>query len=402
MSKVIVIGGGPAGMMAAITAGRNNHEVILIEKNKELGKKLKITGGGRCNITNNRDISDFFDKIVRNPKFLYSSFYSFTNIDLLEFFKAYNIPFKVEEDLKIYPVRDKAEEIIEALKKELKKLNVKIMYEKELKDILIENNVIKGVVLEDKEIIKGDRVILAMGGKSYSKTGSNGKGYSILRQYGHNISKVYPGLVPLCIEEQWIKQLQGVALKDVEIIAKYNNKKIGGMRGDILFAHFGITGPAVLNISSFINRVVEKESVELRIDFIPEISKEEISKNIRENPNKTIYNNLKELLPLNFMKEILCHLRIDKRPKELTKEEEKNIVDSIKELKLTCIGTKSIEEGIVTSGGVDVKEINSSTMESKLLKNLYLAGEIIDIEGLTGGYNLQISFSTGYLAGISV
>lgn len=401
MNKVIVIGGGPAGIMAAIMAGKNNSDVILIEKNNELGKKLKITGGGRCNVTNMRNIDDFFDKIVRNPKFLYSSFYSFTNLDLLDFFKKYDIKFKVEEDLKVYPEGDKSEEIIDALRKELIKSNVKIVYNREVKDFIIQDNVIKGVILDNKETIKGDKVIAATGGKSYPKTGSDGKLYDIIKKYDHNINKLYPALIPIVVKESWTKSLQGISIQNVNVSSKCGKKKIE-LNGDILFAHFGITGPVILNISSFMNRMIEDKEIEILIDFVPNKSKEEISKLMRQNPNKAVYNNLREIIPLNFIKEILNYLNIDKKPNELTKEEENKIIESLKALKLTCIGTRSISEGIVTSGGLDIKEINSSTMESKIIKNLYFAGEIIDIEGLTGGYNLQIAFSTGYLAGISV
>ncbi|SHH49998.1 BaiN/RdsA family NAD(P)/FAD-dependent oxidoreductase [Tepidibacter thalassicus] len=401
MSKVLVIGGGPAGMMAAIMAGRNNNDVMLIDKNKELGKKLKITGGGRCNITNMRDIEDFLEKIVVNHKFLYSCLYTFTNLDLVEFFKKHNLNFKIEEDLKVYPENDKSQEIIDILKKELKKSNVKIIYEKEFKDLLVEDNAVKGVVLESEEIIKADKVIISTGGMSYPKTGSSGETYEILKKYGHTINKIYPSLVPLIIKEKWIKNLQGISIRNVKVSSYSKNKKIE-MLGDILFAHFGVTGPVILNISSFLNKTLKEKEVDIIVDFIPDIKKEELSKLIRKNPNKAIYNNLKEILPLNFTKELLNYLSINKKPNELNKQEEKRIIESIKNLKLTCVGTKSINEAIVTSGGINVKEINSSTMESKVINNLYFAGEIIDVEGLTGGYNLQIAFSTGYLAGISV
>ncbi len=401
MSKVIVIGGGPAGMMSAITASKNN-EVILIEKNKELGKKLKITGGGRCNITNIRDIDEFLEKIIKNPKFLYSSLYTFNNLNLLEFFKTRGIKFKIEEDFKVYPEEDKSDIIIKALQDELNEVGVKIIYEKTVIDIIVENEEINGVILDDNNIIKADRVIIATGGHSYPKTGSDGKIHSILKKHGENITKIYPALVPLVFREEWIKNLQGISLKNIKVSAKYfKNKKIS-MEGDILFAHFGLTGPVILNLSSYINKYLQDGDVELNFDFIPTVTKEEVRKIIRKNSNKSIYNNLKEILPVNFTKQLLEYLDIDKKPNNLTKEEENKIVDSIKELKLNCKGTKSINESIVTSGGISVKCIDSSTMESKSIKNLYYAGEAIDIEGLTGGYNLQIAFSTGYLAGISV
>ncbi|WP_099189255.1 BaiN/RdsA family NAD(P)/FAD-dependent oxidoreductase [Tepidibacter mesophilus] len=401
MSKVIVIGGGPAGMISAIEAAKNN-EVMLIEKNKELGKKLKITGGGRCNLTNMRDIDDFLKKIIKNPKFLYSSLYTFTNLDLLEFFKNRGVEFKIEEDFKVYPQKDSSDIIINTLHDELDRVGVKVIYEKTLIDIVVENEEIKGVILDENHIIKADKVIIATGGHSYPKTGSDGKIHNILKKHGESITKIYPALVPLVFREDWIKNLQGISLKNIKISAKYfKNKKID-MYGDILFAHFGLTGPVILNLSSYINKYLQDGDIELNFDFIPNVTKDEVRKVIRKNNNKSIYNNLKEILPVNFTKHLLEYLNIDKKPNNLTKEEENKIVDSIKELKLRCKETKSINEAIVTSGGISVKSINSSTMESKVIRNLYYAGEVIDIEGLTGGYNLQIAFSTGYLAGISV
>lgn len=401
MNKVIVIGGGPAGMMSAIAASKNN-EVILIEKNKELGKKLRITGGGRCNITNMREIEDFLEKIIKNPKFLYSSLYTFTNLDLLDFFRKHDIEFKVEEDFKVYPEKDKSDIIIQALQDDLNEVGVKIMYEKALIDIVVEDEEIKGVILEDGDVIKADKVIIATGGHSYPKTGSDGKIHSILKKHGENITKIYPALVPLVFKENWIKNLQGISLKNIKVSAKYfKNKKIS-MEGDILFAHFGLTGPVILNLSSYINKYLQDANIELSFDFVPTVAKDEVRKIIRKNNNKSIYNNLKEILPVNFTKHLLDYLNIDKKPNNLTKKEENKIIESIKELKLNCKETKSINESIVTSGGISVKSIDSSTMESKVIKDLYYAGEVIDIEGLTGGYNLQIAFSTGYLAGVSV
>ena len=401
MAKIIVVGAGPSGMFAAISASKK-HEVTLIEKNNELGKKLKITGGGRCNITNKRDIEEFFDKIVTNPKFLYSSFYSFTNEDLLSYFKKNNLKYKVEKDKKVYPEEDKATQIIDILKDNLIKNNVKILYQKTVKDLLIEDNIVKGVKFDNGDILKCDKVILATGGRSYPKTGSSGEMFSILEKYGHNIKKLYPSLIPLTVKENWVKSLQGISIPDILISCKIKNKKIS-IGGDILFAHFGITGPAVLNISSYITKYLEKQNIELIIDFIPNMSKEELSNMLRSNLNKNVQNNIKGLLTQNFIKQVFENLNIkDKKANELTKLEEKSIIESLKEMKLTCIGTRSINEAIITSGGVDTKEIHSSTMESKIINNLYFCGEVIDTDAQTGGYNLQIAFSTGYLSGTSV
>ena len=404
MSKVIVVGGGSSGMMAALTASKNNHEVILIERNEELGKKLKVTGGGRCNITNNRDIEDFFEKVVTNRKFLYSSFYTFTNQDLLSYFEQNELEYKVEEfnDHKVYTKSDKSEEVIDTLKHDLIKNKVKILYNKKVVNIIVENDTILGVKTEDGEKILGDKVIISTGGKSYPHTGSDGMMYDILKRHNHTINKIYPALTPLTVKEGWIKNLQGISMQNVEISCKLKKRKIS-IVGDMLFAHFGLTGPGILKFSSHVNKYIEENELEINIDFLPSVSIDEISHTIRENPNKNILNNLKALLPQNFLKEVLSlHELNDKKANELTKADESKIIESIKNMKLTCNGSKGIKTSQVTCGGVSVKEINSSTMESKIIQNLFFTGEVIDIDAETGGYNLQIAFSTGYLAGISV
>ncbi|MCC0653552.1 NAD(P)/FAD-dependent oxidoreductase [Clostridioides sp. ES-S-0005-03] len=417
MSKVIVVGGGPSGMMAALSASKNNNEVILIERNGELGRKLRATGGGRCNFTNNREIEDFFDKVVNNKKFLYSSFYTFTNKNLISYFESKNLEYKIEEenDHKVYTKNDKSIEVIELLNKDLINHNVKIMYNKKVVDIITEeiteqgdhnnnkaNYSIKGVILDNGDKILGDKVIISTGGVSYSKTGSDGSMYKVLQNHGHTLNKLYPALAPLTIEEKWIKALQGISMRNVEISCKIKKKKIS-KSGDMLFAHFGITGPCVLIISSYINKIIEKDKIELNIDFLPNLDVNEISNIIREFPNKNILNNLKHILPQNFLKEILSILSLsDKKANDLSKADEIKIIEYIKNMKLTCNGTTGINTGMVTSGGISVKEINSSTMESKLIKDLFFTGEVIDVDAETGGYNLQIAFSTGYLAGISV
>lgn len=405
MSKVIVVGGGPSGMMAALIASKNSHEVTLIERNEELGKKLKLTGGGRCNITNKRYIEDFFDKVVTNKKFLYSAFYSFTNEDLLSFLDESNLEYKVEEhnDYKVYTKSDKATELINKFKDLLIENNIKLLYNSKVVDLIINgNNKIEGVVLDNNTKIFGDKVIISTGGKSYSKTGSDGTMHKILLKHGHTVTNTYPALSPLKIKEDWTRRLQGISLKDIEISCKIKKKKIC-KRGDMLFAHFGITGPVVLIISSYINKNLENEPIELNVDVLPDVTREEISQIIRENPNKNIANNLKSILPLNFLKEILDLLNLtETKPNELTKENENKIIDYIKNMKLTTNSTLGIQASMVTSGGISVKEINSSSMESKLIEGLYFTGEVIDVDAETGGYNLQIAFSTGYLAGISL
>lgn len=398
MAKVIVVGGGPAGIMAALSASQNN-EVLLIERNNEIGKKLKLTGGGRCNITNNRPIEELFNKVVNNRKFLYSAFYTFSNEDLLEYFSRNNLEYKVEYDKKVYTKNDKADDVIEVLKNDLLKHRVQILYNTTVEDLIIEDSTIKGIVTKQKERIIGDKIIVTTGGKSYPATGSDGIMYSILSKYGHTIKPLYPALIPLVIKEEFVKSLQGVSMKEVVLKTKIKKKKIE-ITGDMIFTHFGISGPGVLKFSSYINKDLDNGDIEITLDFLENKSKEELSDMIRSNPNKDILNNLKGILPQNFIKEILNLLGLaETKPRDLKKEDERKLIDYIKEMKLTVRETLTIKAAMVTSGGVDVKEINSSTMESKVIKNLFLAGEVIDVDAETGGYNLQIAFSTGYLAG---
>ncbi|WP_346939017.1 NAD(P)/FAD-dependent oxidoreductase [uncultured Clostridium sp.] len=398
MAKVIVVGGGPAGVMAALSAAKNN-EVLLIERNNEIGKKLKLTGGGRCNITNNRPIEELFNKVVNNKKFLYSAFYTFSNEDLLDYFSKNNLEYKVEYDEKVYTKSDKADDVIEVLKNDLFKSGVEILYNTMVEDFIVKDNTIKGVVTNKEERIYGDKIIVATGGKSHPTTGSDGAMYSILGKYGHTIKPLYPALIPLVIKEDFIKNLQGVSMKEVVLKTKIKKKKIE-IFGDIIFAHFGISGPGVLKFSSYINKELDNGEIEIALDFLESKSKEEVSDIIRSNPNKDISNNLKGTLPQNFIKEILNLLGLSEtKPRDLKKEDERKLIDYIKEMKLTVRETLTIKAAMVTSGGVDVKEINSSTMESKIIKNLFFGGEVVDVDAETGGYNLQIAFSTGYLAG---
>lgn len=399
MAKVIVVGAGPSGIMAALSASKNN-EVTLIERNNEIGKKLKLTGGGRCNITNNRDIEEFFDKIVTNKKFLYSALYTFSNTNLLEYFSNNNLEYKVEYDQKVFTKSDKADEVIEIFKRDLMKKDVKVLYNTKVNDLIVENESIKGIITEEGKRIYADSVIVTTGGKSYPATGSDGSMHDILKNHGHTINPLYPALIPLVIKEGFIKNLQGISMKEVVISTTIKKKKIQ-RQGDMIFAHFGISGPGVLKFSSYINKILKEKEVEIKLDFLPEISKDELSKIIRSNSNKSLLNNLKVYLPQNFIKEILNILNLGEvKIAELKKEDELKLIEYIKEMPLTAEDTITIKAAMVTSGGVSVKEINSSTMESKKIKKLFFAGEVIDIDAETGGYNLQMAFSTGYLAGM--
>ncbi|MBW9157953.1 NAD(P)/FAD-dependent oxidoreductase [Clostridium tagluense] len=398
MSKVIIVGGGPAGIMAAISAAKNS-EVILLERNKEIGAKLRLTGGGRCNITNNRDIEEFFDKIVSNKKFLYSALYTFSNHQLLEYFKENGLEYKEELDQKVYTKSNRADEVIELLKGDLERNKVKIMYNSKVQELIVEDGEIKGVVTADGKRILGEKVIVTTGGKSYPDSGSDGSMFEVLRNNGHTITPLYAALIPLVIKEEFVKSLQGVAMKDVVISAKIKKSRVEKF-GDMIFTHFGISGPAVLKLSSYINKALALGEVDVTLDFLRDKSREEISEIMRSNPNKTVLNNLKGTLPQNFLKEIFELLGITEvKISDLKKADENKIIEYMKEMKLTARETLSIKAAQVTSGGVKVKEINASTMESKLIKNLYFAGEVIDIDAETGGYNLQMAFSTGYLAG---
>ncbi|WPC44690.1 NAD(P)/FAD-dependent oxidoreductase [Clostridium sp. JS66] len=405
MSTVIVIGGGPAGMMAAIAASKK-HNTILIEKNEKLGKKLYITGKGRCNVTNAKDINDFFDYIPGNSTFLYSALYTFTNEDTMNFFKNLDVELKVERGDRVFPKSDKSSDIISALEKALRKNNVDIRLNTKVKKFVFENNIINAVQLEDGSTIKGDDFVLCTGGVSYPQTGSTGEGFKIAQGLGHNVTNLMPSLVPIEIEEDWVKELQGLSLKNVELTIKDSKKKILYKDfGEMLFTHFGISGPIVLSASRIINKSNNLKAI---IDLKPALSNEELDKRIQKDfskcLNKDFKNSLDELLPKKLISIIIALSGIDpiKKVNLITKEERKNLVNLVKKLPLNVKGLRPIAEAIVTAGGVNVKEIDPSTMKSKILNNLYFAGEIIDVDAYTGGFNIQIALSTGYLAGTKI
>lgn len=405
MKKVVIIGGGPAGMMAAIYASEK-YQVTLIEKNNKLGKKLFITGKGRCNITNNKDISEFFDYIPVNSNFLYSSLYSFTNENTKEFFQRLGVELKVERGDRLFPKSDKSSDIIKAFEKELQSKNVKIMLDSCVKKIVSQDKKIIKVILQDNSEINGDYFILASGGLSYPQTGSTGEVLSFAEELGHNIITPRPSLVPIEVKEAWIKELQGLSLKNVSFSIKDEKGKVLYKDfGEMLFTHFGISGPIVLSGSGTINK---RSNLKAVINLKPALSEEELDKRIQKDfdkyNNKDFKNSLNDLLPQKLIEKIVQLSGIDENKKvnSITREERKTLVHLLQNFELSIKGLRPIAEAIITSGGISVKEIDPSSMKSKIIDNLYFAGEMIDVDAYTGGFNIQIALSTGYLAGISV
>lgn len=403
--KVIVIGGGAAGCMAAIMAAKKGNKVTLLEKNEKLGKKIFITGKGRCNVTNACDINDFFDNITTNNKFLYSAIYSFSNQDVIDFFVENGCPLKVERGERVFPVSDHSSDVISALKRKLSEEKVEVCYHTEVKEIIISENEVTGVVLTDKTKMMADAVIIATGGISYATTGSTGDGYQWAEKTGHNIVPAAPSLVPLETKEEWIQSLQGLSLKNVRLTFKNGKRTLYEGFGEMMFTHFGITGPLVLSASSFIKNV---SGVQAYLDLKPALDYDTLDKRIlrefEENKNKQFKNSIGSLFPAKLIPIMisLSGIHPEKKVNEISKEERKFFVELIKEMPMTITGTRDFKEAIITRGGVSVKDINPSTMESKKVRHLYFAGEVIDVDALTGGFNLQIAWSTGALAGNSI
>lgn len=404
MAKVIVVGAGPAGMMAAIKAAEQN-EVILLDGNNKLGKKMFITGKGRCNVTNSKDISDFFDYIYGNAEFLYSSLYQYTNIDVIEFFKNNGVELKTERGGRMFPKSDKSSDVIAGMKRALKSANVKILLESKVIDAKSENNKITYLTLQDGRKIKGDYFIFCTGGVSYPLTGSDGVGHKIVGKLGHSITKLKPSLVPIELKEYFIEDLAGLNLKNIELTLKSNNSKKYLYKdfGEILFMKYGISGPLSLNASRFIKD--EELEYIIELDLKPALTDKELDARIQKDFKKYINNSFKDslnkLLPQKLIPIIIKNSKIDedKKVNSITKEERKNLVNLLKCFKLHVLGLRPLSEAIVTAGGVCTKEIDPSTMKSKLISNLSFAGELIDVDAFTGGYNIQIALSTGYLAG---
>lgn len=416
MANVIVIGGGPAGMMAAITAAEYGNNVTIIEKNSDFGKKLLITGKGRCNITSSLYMSEFIKNTPGNGQFLYSAFQNYTNTDIIDFLKNQGLEVKEERGNRIFPVTDKSIDVLNCFKSKINELKIKKMFNTRVQKILVQNGEVLGVRTE-KEIIQTDKIILATGGKSYPLTGSTGDGYLIAKNIGHKVTEIRPSLVPLVIyEKNECKEMQGLSLRNVgiKIIDESKNKLIYEDFGEMIFTHFGISGPTILSGSAHlvrykeIDNLMKEQKIKLQIDLKPALTEEQLDERIlrdfKEFKNKQFKHALDKLLPQKMIPIVIEKTKIneEKRVNEITKEERRNLVKVLKKFELTIKDFRPVEEAIITSGGINIKEINPKTMESKLVKGLYFAGEIIDVDSYTGGFNLQIAYSTGYTAGMHV
>lgn len=407
-NRILVIGGGPAGMIAAGTAAKYGAQVILLEKNNRLGKKLGITGKGRANITHAEpDIHTFISAYGETRKFLYSALTKFSNQDTIQFLESLGVPTKIESDGRVFPKSDKALDVISALRRYLIQNKVQVELNARISQILVKNNRVTGVQTEDRRSFSADAVILCAGGASYSKTGSTGDGYQLAQALGHTVNPPHAALVPLELAESWVKTLQGVTLKNIRIIVLSNSKKIAQYFGDLIFTHFGISGPVVLDCSDQIAKLLQQESVSITIDLLPRYTVEQTDRylqdHLRKYASRQIQNTYFDLFPKKLVPIVLNIARIQpqKPANQLTKSERLQLAKIIKNIQVTIIKLRPLEEGMVTAGGIVLDEINSTTMESTRVHGLYFAGEVIDITGKSGGYNLQLAISTGYVAGLN-
>ena len=407
MKRVIVVGAGPAGLMAAISAAENGADVLLLEKMPSPGRKVLITGKGRCNFTNRCELSDFPKHFPNNGAFLYSALRAFDNQDLIDFFSARGVASKVERGGRLFPVSDKALDIVEALTKAVRQGGVKIQTGYTVQSILTEDNRVIGVVC-GTETLKADAVVLATGGLSYPGTGSTGDGYRMAKELGHSVTPLAPALIPLETIENWVKELQGLSLKNVEAIVRVDGRKVDSDFGEMMFTHFGISGPIILSLSQAVSKALKQTPVpEIFVDvnLKPALTAETLDKRLQRDftavVRKQFKNSLGDLLPAKMIPVIvrLSGIQPDKPVHQITREERLRLVDLLQNLRLGIRGTRPVAEAVVTSGGIEVKEIQPKTMESRLTKGLYFAGEIMDVDGHTGGFNLQAAFSTGFVAG---
>lgn len=411
MSNVVIIGGGAAGMLAAVIAAGSGHEVHLFEKNEKLGKKLYITGKGRCNITNACDIEELFPNILSNRKFMYSSIYGFTNHAMMELLEELGLKLKVERGDRVFPESDKSSDVISTLAREMKRLGVNINLNSKVTEVICKDGAVAGIKVEQNgkvHQVQTENLIIATGGISYASTGSTGDGYAFAKEAGHTVTKLSPGLVPFNTKEEWVKDLQGLALKNVQATVLCGNKELYSDFGEMLFTHFGVSGPLILSASSYISDDMFAKGLTLKIDLKPTLSREQLDARIlreaQENINKDWGNVIEHFLPKKMIPVMLDKIGVpgNKKMNAITKEERKQIIDAMKGLDITLASFRGYSEAIITRGGVSVKEINPSTMESKLVKGLYFAGEVIDVDAVTGGFNLQIAWSTAYAAATSI
>ena len=413
MSHVIVVGGGAAGMFAAIAAAKNGHQVTLYEKNEKLGKKIFITGKGRCNITNAADMEELFDAVVTNSKVLYSSFYGYTNQNVIDFFEDAGVPVKIERGNRVFPISDHSSDVIRALEREMKKVGVKVCLNTEVKSGEAEKGKFNKVVLKDTTTQTADACIVATGGLSYRSTGSTGDGFRFAENVGHKVTQCFPSLVPMETKEPWICELQGLSLRNVEAKILDGKKELYKDFGEMLFTHFGVSGPLIISASSYVGKKFmdkngQKKELTLEIDLKPALTEEQLDQRVlrdfEENHNRQFKNAITKLFPTKLIPVMLELGGIDpeKKVNSIEKEERKQFVHLIKHFRMTLTGLRDYPEAIITKGGVNVKEIDPGTMESKLVKGLYFAGEVLDLDALTGGFNLQIAWSTGYAAGNAI
>lgn len=410
MGKILIIGGGAAGMMAAAAAARNGHEVHVLEKNEKPGKKLFITGKGRCNLTNACDMDTLFASVTRNPKFLYSAFYRFTNEQTIAFFESLGLRTKTERGNRVFPASDHASDVIRVLEQELERQNVRVHLHSEVKDVLTEEGIFSGLVLKNGNRIEGDVCIIATGGLSYPSTGSTGDGYRFAEKTGHKVTEPMPSLVPMEVKEWYAKELQGLSLRNVSAAVFDGKKKLYEEFGEMLFTHYGVSGPLILSASSIVGRKLQPEKgqgkqLTLKIDLKPALTVEQLDQRVlrdfEEQKNRQFKNAVDRLFPAK-LKPVMMELSgisPEKKVNEISKEERRRFVELIKNFRMTVTGLRGFQEAIITRGGVSVKDVDPSTMESRLVKNLYFAGEVLDVDAFTGGFNLQIAWSTGYAAG---
>lgn len=408
MSKVVIVGGGASGMLAGVYAARKGHDVHIIEKNEKLGKKLYITGKGRCNVTNACDTEELFAAVMKNRKFLYSAFYTYSSQDIMDFFENAGVPLKIERGNRVFPCSDHSSDIIRALESQLKAAGARIYLKKEVKEILEKDHKAVGVLFSDGTSMDADAVIVATGGISYPSTGSTGDGYRFAKDSGHTVTELRPSLVPMHTKEEYIPKLQGLSLKNVELTVRKGKKVLFRDFGEMMFTHWGVTGPLILSASAVVGDKLDEQGLSCFLDLKPALSLEQLDARILREfegaQNKQFKNVIHVLFPASLTPVILemGPIPSDKPVHEITKEERKAFEALIKAFPFTITGLGAFKEAVITRGGVSVKEIQPGTMESKLIKSLYFIGEVLDLDAVTGGYNLQIAWSTAYLAAQAV